>query len=125
MYVVGLIIVVALIFLVHSIIPTYYNKLLNKEVLKNMAGENEIALTFDDGPDKRYTEKLLDVLKENDIQAMFFVVAKNAEKEPEIIKRMLRENHIVGLHSLEHRNAWLYSYSYVIFFLIADFHARV
>ncbi|MDX5728087.1 polysaccharide deacetylase family protein, partial [Clostridioides difficile] len=108
MYVVGLIIVVALIFLVHSIIPTYYNKLLNKEVLKNMAGENEIALTFDDGPDKRYTEKLLDVLKENDIQAMFFVVAKNAEKEPEIIKRMLRENHIVGLHSLEHRNAWLY-----------------
>ncbi|WKK92161.1 polysaccharide deacetylase family protein [Clostridioides difficile] len=36
-----------------------------------MAGENEIALTFDDGPDKRYTEKLLDVLKENDIQAMF------------------------------------------------------
>ena len=36
MYVVGLIIVVALIFLVHSIIPTYYNKLLNKEVLKNI-----------------------------------------------------------------------------------------
>ena len=104
MYVVGLIIVVALIFLVHSIIPTYYNKLLNKEVLKNVAGENEIALTFDDGPDKRYTEKLLDVLKENDIQAMFFVVAKNAEKEPEIIKRMLRENHIVGLHSLEHKD---------------------
>ncbi|HBF5455516.1 TPA: polysaccharide deacetylase family protein [Clostridioides difficile] len=113
MYVIGLISVVALIFLVHSIIPTYYNKLLNKEVLKNMTGENEIALTFDDGPDKRYTEKLLDVLKENDIQAMFFVVAKNAEKEPEIIKRMLRENHIVGLHSLEHKNAWLYSYSYV------------
>lgn len=113
MYVVGLIIVVALIFLVHSIIPTYYNKLLNKDVLKNMTRENEIALTFDDGPDKRYTEKLLDVLKENDIKAMFFVVAKNAEKEPEIIKRMLRENHIVGLHSLEHKNAWLYSYNYV------------
>lgn len=113
MYVVGLIIVVALIFLIHSIIPTYYNKLLNKDVLKNMTGKNEIALTFDDGPDKRYTEKLLDVLKENNIKAMFFVVAKNAEKEPEIIKRMLRENHIVGLHSLEHKNAWLYSYNYV------------
>lgn len=112
MYVVGLIIVVALIFLIHSIIPTYYNKLLNKDVLKNMTEKNEIALTFDDGPDKRYTEKLLDVLKENDIKAMFFVVAKNAEKEPEIIKRMLRENHIVGLHSLEHKNAWLYSYNY-------------
>nr|UWI49306.1 polysaccharide deacetylase family protein [Clostridioides difficile] len=113
MYVVGLIIVVALIFLIHSIIPTYYNKLLNKDVLKNMTGKNEIALTFDDGPDKRYTEKLLDVLKENNIKAMFFVVAKNAEKEPEIIKRMLRENHVVGLHSLEHKNAWLYSYNYV------------
>ncbi len=47
------------------------------------------------------------------IYKLCFVVAKNAEKEPEIIKRMLRENHIVGLHSLEHRNAWLYSYSYV------------
>ncbi|UWD50063.1 polysaccharide deacetylase family protein [Clostridioides difficile] len=113
MYVVGLIIVVALIFLIHSIIPTYYNKLLNKDVLKNMTGKNKIALTFDDGPDKRYTEKLLDVLKENDIKAMFFVVAKNAEKEHEIIKRMLRENHVVGLHSLEHKNAWLYSYNYV------------
>lgn len=113
MYVVGLIIVVALIFLIHSIIPTYYNKLLNKDVLKNMTGKNEIALTFDDGPDKRYTEKLLDVLKENNIKAMFFVVAKDAEKEPEIIKRMLRENHVVGLHSLEHKNAWLYSYNYV------------
>lgn len=113
MYVVGLIIAVALIFLIHSIIPTYYNKLLNKNVLKNMTGKNEIALTFDDGPDRRYTEKLLDVLKENDIKAMFFVVAKNAEKEPEIIKRMLRENHVVGLHSLEHKNAWLYSYNYV------------
>ncbi len=37
------------------------------------------------------------------IYKLCFVVAKNAEKEPEIIKRMLRENHIVGLHSLEHK----------------------
>lgn len=67
MYVVGLIIVVVLIFLVYLIIFIYYNKLLNKEVLKNMVGENEIVFIFDDGLDKRYIEKLLDVLKENDI----------------------------------------------------------
>lgn len=44
---------------------------------------------------------------------MFFVVVKNVEKEFEIIKRMLRENYIVGLYLLEYRNVWFYSYSYV------------
>ena len=45
-------------------------------------------LTFDDGPDERYTNNLLDVLKENQITATFFVVAENAKNNPDIIHRM-------------------------------------
>jgi len=62
-------------------------------------------LTFDDGPDKRYTDLLLDVLDEHHVKATFFVVAKNAQKNPEIIKRMQLSHHTIGFHSLEHKNA--------------------
>ncbi|MDR0880247.1 MAG: polysaccharide deacetylase family protein [Clostridioides sp.] len=71
-----------------------------------------IMLTFDDGPDPRYTGELLDILRDNGIRATFFTVAKNAQKNPELIKRMQDEGHVIGIHSLEHKNALLYSYAY-------------
>jgi len=69
-------------------------------------------VTFDDGPDEIYTPKLLDVLSDHSVKATFFVVAKNAEKNPNIIARMKNDGHTIALHSLEHRNALLYSYKY-------------
>ena len=42
------------VFFVHSIVPTYYNKLFNKRVVKEVDGDKNIMLTFDDGPDRRY-----------------------------------------------------------------------
>ena len=64
-----------------------------------------LVLTFDDGPDGRYTGTLLDLLKEEQIPAAFFVVGNHAAKEPELVQRMAAEGHIVGSHSIEHRNA--------------------
>lgn len=100
------------LFVINSIIPTYYNKLLNKKVLKKTNKENEIMLTFDDGPDSRYIYKLLDVLDENDVKATFFVVAKNAQKNKEAIDEMIKRGHDIGMHSYEHKNGMLYSYFY-------------
>jgi peptidoglycan-N-acetylglucosamine deacetylase len=73
----------------------------------------KLILTFDDGPDLRYTGKLLDLLKQEQVRASFFVVAKNAEKSPELIMRMKNEGHTVALHSFEHRHAYLSGYHYM------------
>ncbi|MCR1954295.1 polysaccharide deacetylase family protein [Clostridioides mangenotii] len=104
--------IILLLFLAHSILPTYYNKLYNRNITKKTKGKKRIMLTFDDGPDPRYTNDLLDILKDNNVRATFFVVANNAKGNPDIINRMLEEGHEVALHSLEHKNAWLYSYFY-------------
>ncbi|PID83190.1 hypothetical protein CSB11_02495 [Candidatus Campbellbacteria bacterium] len=62
-----------------------------------------IALTFDDGPSV-YTPKLLNILKENDIVATFFVLGKSAKIQPETIKREIKEGHEIGNHSWDHKN---------------------
>lgn len=67
------------------------------------AGTNEIILTFDDGPTPGVTEKVLDVLKENNVKATFFMIAEKAQAHPELVKRVLDEGHIVGNHSLSHK----------------------
>lgn len=62
----------------------------------------KVALTFDDGPSSRYTEKLLDGLKERKVKATFFVMGESAENNPEIIKRMYNEGHLIGNHTYSH-----------------------
>ncbi|HEY6143034.1 MAG TPA: polysaccharide deacetylase family protein [Flavobacterium sp.] len=63
--------------------------------------EKKIALTFDDGPNE-ITPQLLEVLKKNNAKATFFCIGKNIEKQPEILKRIVDEGHIVGNHSYSH-----------------------
>lgn len=63
-----------------------------------------VALTFDDGPGKNTTPRLLDELKKRNIPATFFVVGKNAERYPELLKRMVAEGHVIGNHSYSHKN---------------------
>ncbi len=62
----------------------------------------KIAITFDDGPHPRYTEQLLDGLKERGVVATFFVTGEHAELHPEIIERMIQEGHLVGNHTYSH-----------------------
>lgn len=66
--------------------------------------QKQIALTFDDGPHPVLTPKFLDFLHKEKIQATFFVVGKNAEKHPEILERIIKEGHSIGLHSWNHQN---------------------
>lgn len=63
-----------------------------------------IALTFDDGPDKKLTPRLLDLLAQHHIHATFFVVGENAAQYPEILQRAAREGHEIGNHSWSHPN---------------------
>ena len=67
-------------------------------------GGNHIALTFDDGPHPKNTPRLLDMLKERNIKATFFVVGPNARRYPGIMKRMVAEGHEIGNHTMTHGN---------------------
>lgn len=70
--------------------------------LKGPANTNKIALTFDDGPNQKYTTQILDVLKQQKVPATFFVMGSRVERHPEIVQRMIREGHIVGNHTWIH-----------------------
>ena len=61
-----------------------------------------IYLTFDLGYEAGYTPKILDVLKENGVQATFFITGHYLNTEPELVQRMIDENHIVGNHTSSH-----------------------
>src|SRR6202047_5526552 len=61
-----------------------------------------IAMTFDDGPSPETTPRLLDILKQRNIKATFFMIGQNAERNPAIVKRILAEGHEIGNHSWPH-----------------------
>jgi peptidoglycan/xylan/chitin deacetylase (PgdA/CDA1 family) len=61
-----------------------------------------IAMTFDDGPSPETTPRLLDILKQRNIKVTFFMIGQNAERNPEIVKRILADGHEIGNHSWTH-----------------------
>ena len=63
-----------------------------------------VALTFDDGPNARYTEALLDGLKEREVRASFFLVGQCIEGNEDTVRRMAEEGHLIGVHCMEHRD---------------------
>ncbi len=76
-----------------------------QNIAKNEFSENDkvIALTFDDGPGA-HTEKLLNILKENNVKATFFVLGSQIDRYPELLPRMIEEGHEIGGHSWTHRS---------------------
>lgn len=66
--------------------------------------ENRIYLTFDAGYENGNTEKILDILKESEVKAAFFLVGNYLETCPDIVKRMVDEGHIVGNHTYRHKD---------------------
>ena len=55
----------------------------------------KVYLTFDEGYEAGYTPKILDVLKENNVPATFFITAHFVNTQPDLVKRMIDEGHIV------------------------------
>jgi peptidoglycan-N-acetylglucosamine deacetylase len=65
---------------------------------------HEVALTFDDGPDPEWTPKILDILKAAKVKAAFFLVGVNAERYPNLVRRIVDEGHEIGNHTYYHPN---------------------
>ncbi|TXS36134.1 glycosyltransferase [Streptomyces sp. or43] len=64
--------------------------------------DHRIVLTFDDGPDPVWTPRVLDKLKEYDAHGVFFVTGTMASRYPDLVERMVKEGHEVGLHTFNH-----------------------
>ena len=65
-------------------------------------GEKKLFLTFDAGYENGCTAQILDTLKEHQVPAAFFLVGNYLEKEPDLVRRMVGEGHIVGNHTMHH-----------------------
>lgn len=87
---------------IYTIIPTMLVRLFGLGVYREGRAERCMFLTFDDGPDPHYTPQLLDLLRRYDIKATFFVLGSNAEKYPDLVRRMHEEGHLIGLHNYSH-----------------------
>ena len=76
--------------------PTLYHQ--------GAGGEHHVAITLDDGPDPRWTPKILDILKTANAKASFFVTGVNAERYPRLVRQIVAEGHEIGNHTYYHAN---------------------
>ncbi|MFI9817000.1 bifunctional polysaccharide deacetylase/glycosyltransferase family 2 protein [Saccharothrix variisporea] len=71
-------------------------------LVSRAAPERTVVLTFDDGPDPRWTPQVLDVLRRHGVKATFFVTGVAAAQHPDLLERVVAEGHEVGLHTFTH-----------------------
>lgn len=83
----------------------------NKELLEKYNGiamgnseDKYVYLTFDEGYEAGYTSKILDVLKENNVKAAFFITGHYLNTASDLVQRMIDEGHIVGNHTVNHKS---------------------
>jgi|TARA_B110000438_G_scaffold63623_2_gene64121 peptidoglycan/xylan/chitin deacetylase (PgdA/CDA1 family) len=78
-------------------------------IWKKKTTKKKIWLTFDDGPDKKITVFLLNLLKKLKIHATFFLIGEQIVKYPELTKKIIEDGHVIGNHSYSHLNGLLTS----------------
>ncbi len=73
-------------------------------ILERRGGKSKgkVLLSFDDGPDPRWTPQILDLLQRRGVKAVFFVIGENAQARPDLVKREFDEGHTVGNHTYTH-----------------------
>ena len=76
----------------------------NRGIALGDINSNKVYLTFDEGYEAGYTEQILNTLKENNVQATFFITAHYVNSQPELVKKMIDEGHIIGNHTVNHKS---------------------
>lgn len=84
-------------------------KCLNENEQVNNNNSKVIYLTFDDGPSNKITNKVLDILKENDVKATFFLIGSQIDGQEDVVKRIYNEGNSIGLHTFSHKFRKIYS----------------
>jgi peptidoglycan/xylan/chitin deacetylase (PgdA/CDA1 family) len=70
---------------------------------------DRVYLTFDDGPDPDWTPRVLDVLEQAGVKATFFAIGQQAQRAPQLMRRIYAAGHAVGNHTFSHRHPWFMS----------------
>lgn len=91
----------------YAFIPSLISRIFGFRVFRRGRSDTQFALTFDDGPDPHYTPRLLDLLRQHQAKATFFVVGEHAASHPELIQRIHEEGHLIGIHNYIHKTNWL------------------
>ena len=73
-------------------------------VVRHIADSKAVALTFDDGPTEPFTSQILDLLRDRQTRATFFVIGQNAARHPGLIRRIHDEGHTLGNHTMDHHH---------------------
>lgn len=93
-------IIAGFVFILNAVLPgaEFYGRTFS-QVKTN---QKLVALTFDDGPNPPYTGQILDILREEKVPATFFVIGRNAEKYPDLVRRIVAEGNQLGNHTYDH-----------------------
>jgi len=98
----------AFLFTVYALIPTALARIFHFGVLCRAPGRTkQVAITFDDGPDPKYTPRVLRILAEFKVKACFFILGKKAKIYPELVSRIQKEGHEIASHGYHHSIHWL------------------
>ena len=83
----------------------------NKKIIDEAKGiamgnkeSKKVYLTFDEGYEAGYTEKILEVLKQNDVKACFFVTAHYVNTSSDLVQKMIDDGHTIGNHTVNHKS---------------------
>lgn len=87
---------------VYEVVEQPTNQVFGGTVAHGPSNERVVALTFDDGPNPPYTDRILNVLANEHVPATFFVVGRAVQAYPSVVRREMREGHAVGNHSWDH-----------------------
>jgi peptidoglycan/xylan/chitin deacetylase (PgdA/CDA1 family) len=87
--------------------PYLFGSLSREIIRKGGAGAQVAALTFDDGPDPRYTPRCLDILEAHRVHATFFLLGQKVKLYPDLARQILARGHDVGNHTMTHRHHWM------------------
>lgn len=85
-------------------LPSSFDKDAGVTFSRVSVGQPFVAMTFDDGPHPKNTPRLLDMLRERNIKATFYVIGRNVDMYPEITRRIVAEGHEIGNHTYTHGN---------------------
>lgn len=86
----------------HSMVPSW--QLYGRSFVGLPHGTTQLALTYDDGPNDPYTERLLDVLARHNAKATFFLIGRYVKQRPDIVRRIVEAGHPIGNHTWNHPN---------------------
>ncbi len=97
---------ILLVIVVYWVFPWLCGRYLRLLLERNTVKENILVLTFDDGPGSSLTPQVLQILKEANIKATFFLLGRNIPGREDIIKQIAAQNHQIASHSYDHLNHW-------------------